>query len=314
MIVVRDIKDVEYDKNTAVTVGTFDGVHLGHKKIISELHRVSKEKNLRSVVITFDPHPQIVLKNKSKDIKILSTIDEKLRIFKTLDIDLVFILNFTKDFSETHARDFYKNYLINGTGLSHIVLGYDHMFGKNREGNFDTLNYMSNEFSFEVDKVEEFKVDHEHVSSSAIRKLLLSGDIEKANTLLGREYSLKGEVVHGKKVGRELGYPTANLKLQDTNKLTPKNGIYSVRVLTGDEEHFGMMSIGYNPTVSNDNIVKLEVNIFDFDSDIYGKELEVFFLKYQREEKKFNKIEELISQLEKDKKNSLNLIKKLKQK
>jgi riboflavin kinase/FMN adenylyltransferase len=312
MIVVKDINDIKYDKNSAITVGTFDGVHLGHRKIIFELNRVKKEKSLRSMVITFDPHPQIVLKNKTADIKLLTSAEEKLEIFRSLNIDFVFVINFTKKFSETGAEDFYKRYLIEKIGLSHLVLGYDHMFGKNREGNFDTLKNLSQQYDFEVDKVREFKVEDKHVSSSVIRKLLLSGDIAKANKFLGREYSLKGIVVKGKKLGRELNYPTANIEVSDKSKLIPKNGIYAVKILIDGREYSGMMSIGYNPTVSDDNTLKLEVNIFNFNDDIYGKEIEVGFIEYLREEIKYKSIEELVSQLENDKKKSLILIKEYK--
>lgn len=308
MIVARSLEDLKFDKKSIITVGTFDGVHLGHQEIIKILNSVKENKGLRSVIVTFDPHPQIVLRNKDKDIKILSTTNEKIKVFESYGIDLVYVISFTKEFSQTSARDFYIKYLINGVGMTDLVLGYDHMFGKNREGNFDTLAEMSEEFEFNVDKVEEFTLDGAHISSTEIRKFLQTGEIEKANDLLGREYSIEGEVIHGDKRGKELGYPTANMKVDDF-KLIPKTGIYAVSVEVDNAKHSGMMSIGLNPTVSNTNSIKIEVNIFDFDKDIYGKKIKVNFIEYLREEQKFNSLEELIEAMASDKQKVLNKIK-----
>lgn len=310
MKIVRTGDEINYDKKSVITVGTFDGVHLGHKEILKVLNVVKENKGLRSVVVTFEPHPQIVLKNKDKDIKILSTTEEKLEIFKSSGIDLVYIINFTKEFSLTSAEDFYKSYLIDSIGISDLVLGYDHMFGKNREGNFDLLSEISGKFQFNVDKVNEFTLNGEHISSTVIRKLLLSGEIEKANEMLGREYELSGTVVEGFKKGRELGYPTANIKPDSEYKLLPKNGIYAVTVEVQGESFSGMMSIGKNPTVSDSEDIKIEVNIFNFDRDIYEKKIKINFLSYIREEKKFETLDELVSAMKKDKEVSLKKINK----
>lgn len=306
MIIARTTGEIDFSKKSVITVGTFDGVHLGHKEILKVVNSIKENKGLRSVIVTFDPHPQIVLKNKDKDIKILSTIEEKLRIFEEYEIDLVYIINFTKEFSQTSAEDFYKNYLIEGIGISDLVLGYDHMFGKNREGNFELLSGISEKYEFNVDKVNEFTMNGEHISSTAIRELLYKGEIEKANEMLGTEYTLSGVVTEGFKRGRELGYPTANIIPDSEFKLIPKKGIYSVSVDIGNRKYGGMMSIGTNPTVSNTDELKLEVNIFDFDEDIYGKNIQINFLSYIREEKKFDSLEDLISAMNEDKKNSLN--------
>lgn len=313
MVVARSLEELKFDKKSIITVGTFDGVHLGHQEIIKILNSVKQNKGLRSVIVTFDPHPQIVLRNKDKDIKILSTTDEKIKIFESYGIDLVYVINFTKEFSQTSARDFYIKYLINGVGMTDLVLGYDHMFGKNREGNFDTLAEMAQEFDFNVDKVEEFTFNGAHISSTEIRNFLQTGEIEKANDLLGREYSIEGEVIHGDKRGKELGYPTANLKV-DEFKLVPKNGIYAVSVEIGDAKYTGkyngkyngMMSIGFNPTVSDTDSIKIEVNIFDFDKEIYGKKIKVNFIEYLREEQKFNSLKELTEAMASDKQKVLN--------
>ncbi|MDQ3019468.1 MAG: bifunctional riboflavin kinase/FAD synthetase [Bacteroidota bacterium] len=309
MHIIKDINDFEYDKKSVVTVGTFDGVHLGHLEIIEKLISIKKEKGLRSIVITFEPHPQVVLRNKTKDIKILSTLDEKLYIFKSLGIDIVYVINFTKGFSNTTAEEFYKNYLIDKIGLNDLVLGYDHMFGKNREGSFETLKILSQKYEFTVDKIDEFKIDGEHISSTVIRKLLdEDGNVRKVKRILGRYFSLEGEVVEGKKLGKDLGYPTANIEIFSEFKLIPKIGIYAVSIELDRKLHFGMMSIGKNPTVSSDDSIKLEVNIFDFDKDLYGKIITVNFIDYIRDEKKFESLEELKKQMSFDKEISLKRI------
>lgn len=320
MKIVRDSDEIDHDKKSAITVGTFDGVHLGHRQIIKELNKTKEEKGLRSVIVTFDPHPQIVLRNKAKDIKLLNTTEEKLDHFRDLDIDLVYIINFTKEFSQTHAVDFYENYLINKIGLSNLVLGYDHMFGKDREGNFETLDKLSKEHDFTVHKVNEYAPGGEHISSTEIRNALNTGDITKANRLLGEKYSLSGTVIHGSKKGRELGYPTANIGIDSEFKLIPKTGIYAVEVkIEGENDkrfgkkfgkEFGIMSIGYNPTVTDNNELRLEVNILDFNEDIYGKNITVYFLEYIREEKKFNSLKELINEMNFDKEKTLTIINK----
>lgn len=308
MEVVRDLNEIKYNKKSVITVGTFDGVHSGHEKIIGKLNSIKDSKKLRSVLITFEPHPQIVLRNRAKDIKILTTLEEKLDILKDKNIDLVYVLNFTREFSNTIAEDFYKNYLIEKIGLTDLVLGYDHMFGKNREGNFDTLKTLSAKYEFTVDKVEEFKIDGEHISSTIIRHLIEEGNMEKVSALLGRNYSIEGEVIEGKKLGSGLGYPTANIKISSEYKLIPKTGIYAVDVLIKDTKFQGMMSIGKNPTVSDDNTLKLEVNIFDFNENIYGRKIRIDFKSYLRDEKKFDSLEELKRQMLLDKENSLKIL------
>ena len=309
MQVIKDINEFGYDKNSAVTVGTFDGIHLGHREIIEKLNKVKAAKGLRSVVITFEPHPQIVLRNKTGNIKILTTLEEKLDIFRELKIDIVCVINFTKEFSETTAEDFYKNYLIDKIGLNDLILGYDHMFGKNREGNFDTLKLLSEKYDFTYDKVDEFKIDGEHISSTVIRNLLSeNGDVKKVRRILGRNYSIEGKVVEGRKLGKELGYPTANIQISNEYKLIPKIGVYAVEVMIDEKKYFGMMSIGKNPTVTDDQFIKLEVNIFDFDEDVYGKKIKVDFIDYIRDEEKYNSLDELVKQLDKDKESTYKII------
>ncbi|MBS1518523.1 MAG: bifunctional riboflavin kinase/FAD synthetase [Bacteroidetes bacterium] len=312
MEVIRDISDFRFDKNSAVTVGTFDGVHLGHRRIIDKLNGVRSSKNLRSIIITFEPHPQIVLKNRGKDIKILSTLEEKLSIFRECNVDITYVINFTREFSQTSASEFYINYLIKKIGLCDLILGYDHMFGKNREGNFDTLRELSHKYEFSIDKVEEYKPEGEHVSSSAVRHLLEKGEVAKAAGLLGRDYSLSGTVTKGRQLGRELGYPTANIKPDNEFKLIPGKGVYAVTSRIKGNEYSGMMSIGQNPTVTDDESIKLEVNLFDFSGDIYGEKITVNFMEYLRSEVKFDSIEELKDQMSRDKLSSGEIFAKLK--
>ncbi len=228
---------------------------------------------------------------------------------------LLVVINFTKEFANTAAEDFYRKYLIDKIGLSDLVLGYDHMFGKNREGNFETLKLLSSKYDFTVDKVEEFKIDGEHISSTVIRHLLEdSGNVRKVRQILGRDYSIEGKVVEGKKLGKELGYPTANIELLSEYKLIPKTGIYVVSVETDNISYYGMLSIGKNPTVSDDESIKIEVNIFDFNKDIYGKKIRINFLDYIRDEKKFDTIEELVKQMSKDKDISKKIINEIQNK
>lgn len=310
MKVVRESDVIDYNIKSVITVGTFDGVHLGHKEIIKVVNSIKNKNSLRSVVVTFDPHPQIVLRNKAKDIKLLTTIEEKLQLFEKLDIDFVYIINFTREFAETPAEKFIQEYLVKKIGLTDLVIGYDHMFGKNREGSIDTVKKLSEIYSFSADMVNEYKINGEIVSSTSIRKYLLEGNILKANSFLGRQYSIEGIVIDGYKRGKELGYPTANLKLDSDLKLIPQIGIYAVSVEINNELFYGMMSIGYNPTVSSEKKLNLEVNIFDFDKNIYGERIKINFIDYIRKEIKFDSLNELKLELTKDKEIALNKIKK----
>ncbi len=309
MVIYRNLDKSHYDKNSIVTVGTFDGVHLGHREIISKVSELRNQGNFRSVVVTFDPHPQLVLRNKGHKILLLSSIEEKIEIFGKLGIDVLYILPFTHELAETHAEDFLVKYLVNGIGLSHLVLGFDHSFGKNREGNFETLSSLTGKYGFEVHKVEEFKGDTS-INSTAIRKLLLAGEVGQAAKILGSDYSFSGTVVKGDRRGNTIGFPTANVQVADEHKLIPKNGVYAVLAETEGAVYKGMMNIGHRPTVSEGQNIFIEVNLFDFDKDIYGKSIKVTPRKYIREERKFSSLDELVGQLNEDKKECINFLTK----
>jgi len=300
MKIFRNLEKSNYDKHSIVTVGTFDGVHKGHRVVIDKLHDLKEKFGGRSVVVTFEPHPQLILRNRSTEIKLLSTTHERLEMFQILGVDVVYVLKFTEEFSSTSAEEFLKKYLVDGIGMEHLVLGFDHSFGKNREGNFESLNALTEKYGFDLYKVEEFKGESK-INSTSIRNLLMNGDLEGAREILGGDYSFEGTVVTGDKRGSTIGFPTANLKVMDAHKLIPKNGVYFVKVIVEHGEYFGMMNIGYRPTVSTGNEIFIEVNIFDFDKDIYGKKIKVVLKEYIRDEKKFNSLEELVKQLNIDK-------------
>jgi riboflavin kinase/FMN adenylyltransferase len=308
MRVYRDIDEVEYDKFTAVTVGTFDGVHLGHREILRKLNSVAVSKGTRSLVVTFEPHPQVVLRSKSPDIRILTTLDEKLSMLSSLNINSVLVIEFTKEFSQTGAEEFYEEYLLKKAGMCDLILGHDHMFGRNREGNYEMMEELSKKYGFDVERVDEYKEGGKNVSSTAIRKLLDTGKVAEAEKYLDRYYSLSGTVIRGRQLGRQLEMPTANIQVDSEYKLIPAKGIYAVVVNIDGREFGGVMNIGINPTVTDDVSLKLEVNIFDFDEEIYDKKIEVAFVDYLRGEEKFPSLDVLKHQMQIDKLNSQKVL------
>jgi riboflavin kinase/FMN adenylyltransferase len=311
MKVIRDFESVEYNKNSVITIGTFDGIHLGHRKIIDSVHEIRNSKNLRSIIVTFEPHPQIVLKNKAHDIKLLSTLEEKLEMFERLGIDMVYVINFTKEFSQNTAEEFYKKFIFDKFGLSDIVIGYDHMVGRNREGGFKTLKKLSGEYDFNIHKIDELKINGYTVSSTVIRNMLLASSVKDAAMLLCDYYPFTGEVIYGDKLGRKIGFPTANIKPLSEYKLIPKNGVYLVLSEIKGKKYYGMMNIGVRPTVTEGLNKTNEIYFMDFNNDIYGEILKIKFLDFIREEKKFNSVNELKQQIEKDKEVSIDLINNL---
>jgi len=310
MQVFNSIKDLTKNKNTILTLGTFDGIHPGHLKIINKLVDCSKEKGCRNVVITFYPHPRTVL-SSGNDIKMLTTQVERKNLLEKQGVENFLTINFTKEFAALTAEEFIYDYLINGVGLSEIVLGHDHHFGKGRSGNVELLKKIGAKEGFSVTTVDAFYINNEVVSSTKIRNALSEGALKRANNLLGRNYSFSGTVIGGDKRGRGLGYPTANIKLSSQEKLLPAIGIYAVRVLLENENHFGLLSIGKRPTFYNSGEIVTEVYIYNFDREIYGKEVTVEMVEYLRGEEKFNSAEELINQMNKDKENGLKIFNKL---
>lgn len=316
MQVARSLDEIRFDRNSVVTVGTFDGLHLAHQEILREVVHRARMREGRGLVVTFDPHPKEVVGKYSDPIHLLTTIDERIELLRGFNVDVVLILEFTYEFSRQDARSFYERYLVRGTGVSEVVVGYDHMFGRDRQGTIEELVRMGKEFDFSVFALHPYTVNGETVSSTQVRKALLAGNVERARAFLGRPYSLRGTVVPGDGRGRELGFPTANIVPSGRNKLIPARGVYVVGVMLEGREYFGrryfgMMNIGVRPTVTDGVRQVLEVHLFEFDEQIYGRELTITFLKRLREEQKFASQQELVRQLSTDREASLKLIAEL---
>ena len=310
MLIYDNFDDIERKDATIISVGTFDGVHFAHRQVIHKVLDLARENNARSMLVTFDPHPQEVLKNRTPDIKLLTTTAEKLKLFEELGIENVMVIKFTEEFSKTNARTFYRSLIYDKIGISHLVVGYDHGFGRNREGDLQMLKELGSELKFEVHRVDEIDINSTKVSSTNIRHFLGEGNIEKANSLLGYLYGFDAKVIKGDSLGRELGFPTANLELLTANKVIPGNGVYAVKTEFGGNEYNGMMNIGFRPTVSEDSKRVIEVNIIDFSETIYGKTLTLKFVKRVRDEKKFGSKNELVEQIKKDKTEILKILNK----
>ena len=309
MVIYRNINEIEKNDSTIISVGTFDGVHCAHRQVINKLLELAAGKNSRSFIITFDPHPQEILKNKTPEIKLLTTISEKLKLFKELGIENVFIIKFTEEFSKTTAREFYEKLIYSRIGIKDLVVGYDHGFGRNREGDFQMLLDLGKEFGFGIHRVEEIDIDNMKVSSTNIRHLLAEGNIHRANSLLGYLYGFEAKVVSGDKIGGELiGFPTANLIPVAANKVIPGNGVYAVKVEIENKEYNGMMNIGVRPTINNDGKRTIEVNILDFSDNIYDSTITIYFVNKLREEKKFNSKEDLIEQIKIDREQTIKIL------
>lgn len=297
-----------YSKPTIVTIGTFDGVHIGHKKILEKIICNTNNSDYKSLVLTFFPHPRTVLQSET-EMKQLNTIEEKSDLIKKAGIDNLVIHPFDKDFSQLTAEEFVQKVLVSTFNVKKIVIGYDHRFGRNRTANIDDLIAFGNKYNFEVEQISAEELNEVAVSSTKIRNALSDGNIELANSFLGYNYSIKGLVVQGKQLGRTIGFPTANISINEDYKLIPNSGVYVVECKIENQSYFGMMNIGTNPTVENTNQKqKMEVNIFDFNQDIYGKSINISFLKRIRSEQKFASLDALKAQIANDKVTSLHFI------
>lgn len=301
MKVWHGIEEFKKNGNAIVTSGTFDGVHVGHQKILDSLREMAKQQGGETVLITYWPHPRLVLDPSESNIKLLTTFEEKARVLERYGLDHLVKINFTREFSNQSSEEFIQKILVKGLGTKTLIIGYDHKFGKNREGSFASLMANSSKYGFEVIEISRQDIENVAVSSTRIRKALAAGDIHISNQYLGWEYCLNGTVVDGDKRGRQIGFPTANLEIDSELKLIPANGIYAVRVIYDGKSYKGMLNIGVRPTVDG-TTQTIEVNLFDFDKQIYGEALRVQLVRRIRFEKKFDSLESLRLQLIDDKK------------
>ena len=301
-------------RNPVATIGIFDGVHLGHQKIIEHLGIVAKEINGESVIVTLWPHPRIILEGADTNLRLLTTPEEKYRLLEKAGLDHLFIIPFTKEVGNLSPYKFAKQYLADKLGIKHLLFGYNNRFGKNREGNYATMQTYSKEFNFTMDTLPAVNFQGSKISSSIIRNLLFSGEVRRANRYLGYPYFIQGTVVEGKKLGRTLGFPTANLAINESFKLLPMDGVYAVEVCYQDKLFKGMMNIGKRPTINKElnALTSVEVHIIHFDQDIYNENICIRFLHRIRDEKKFLDIDSLKQQLESDKQNVISLFEKMK--
>ncbi|MDG4716069.1 bifunctional riboflavin kinase/FAD synthetase [Winogradskyella sp. YYF002] len=290
-----------------LTIGTFDGVHIGHQKILKHIVALAQKEGLVPTVLTLFPHPRMVLQ-KDDNIKLLNTIDERIQLLKNIGIQSVIVKEFTKEFANLSAKDYVEQILVKELNTKQIVIGYDHHFGKNRSANIDDLKIFAKEFNFKVEEISAQEIEDVTVSSTKIRKALDNGNIEVANAYLDYNYFISGEVVKGKGIGRTLDYPTANIRIKESYKLIPRDGVYVVKSVIDNATVFGMMNIGTNPTVSG-KARSIEVHFFDFDKDIYGNVLKIEFLHWLRSEQKFENLDALKKQLSNDMTNALEHIK-----
>ena len=303
MKIYNNFSDFVKVPNAIVTIGTFDGVHLGHQAILKDMVKTAKEIGGETVVITFYPHPRQVLNINAVNLRFITTQEEKLRLLEESGIDNVIVVNFTKEFSRVSSEDFIRDYIIEHINPVKLVIGYDHHFGNNRMGDFNLLSEMQNKYNFQVQRIEAHDVENIAVSSTKIRHSLQQGDIERANALLGYQFSYIGKVVSGNKIGREIGYRTANIEVEREFRLIETSGVYATYVDYEGKEYKSMTYIGKKPTVNNDETENIEVHLFDFDGDIYDKEIKVRFVKRVRGEQKFESLDALKKQIQIDEKN-----------
>ncbi len=308
MKIYRNIADFKPEKKVFLTVGTFDGIHFGHQKIIDSLKSLANEEDGESVMLTFSPHPRLVLFPENNNLKLINTLDEKINRLESSGIDHLIIYPFTKDFSRISALEYVRDFLVKEIKVSTLIIGYDHQFGRNREGNFEYLKELSELYGFDVKEISAQDINDINVSSTKIRKAIELGDIPLANEYLGYTFPLKGKVIEGKKLGNTIGFPTANLLIEDKTKIIPKPGAYVVYVEVDGNRYKAMLNIGKNPTIDESEQEKIEVNLFDFDGNLYQKTIKVEFIERLRDEVKFDSLDALKNQLRLDKANSLKIL------
>ena len=308
MKVFSSINEFNSTKKTIVTIGTFDGVHIGHQKIIEKLIQGTENSDYESLILTFFPHPRMVL-HEASSIKLLNTINEKSGFLKKMGLDNLVIHPFDKEFSNLSAEEFVKTILVDSFNIQKIIIGYDHRFGKNRAANIDDLIAFGDKYGFEVEQISAQEVDSVSVSSTKIRDAIANGTMAVANEFLGYNYLLSGKIIKGKQLGRTIGFPTANIKIEENYKLIPKNGVYIVKSIIQEKTVFGIMNIGLNPTVNGEDL-SIEVHFLDFDIAIYNTEITVSVIDRIRDEQKFSSIDLLKAQIQKDKNYAISYIEK----
>lgn len=301
MKIHKSINEVQQITNPILTVGTFDGVHIGHQKIISRLNEIAAEKGGESVLLTFHPHPRKVLFPDDDSLKLINTIEEKTALLDQFGLDHVVYMAFEKQLSRMSPVEYVRDILVNKLGVNTIVIGYDHQFGRNREGNIELLRELGPIYDFEVIEISAQEIDEIAVSSTKVRKALEHGNIHASREFLGHNFTLTGEVVKGQQIGRQIGFPTANISISDKTKIIPGNGVYAVKGNVNGKELSGMLNIGNKPTVGETEEVTIEVHFFDFSEDLYGAGVTLTFVERVRSEQKFENLEALTQQLRRDK-------------
>ena len=308
----KDIIDFSF-RNPVVTIGIFDGVHHGHRYLLEQLKKVADSYKGETVAVTLWPHPRVVLNNEPENLRYLTSLDEKILLLKETPLDHLVIIPFTREFAEMESCTFVKNFLVDRIKMKHLVVGYNHKFGKNREGDFERLKECADLYNFTIGRMAPKSIGGVTLSSSLIRELLNSNDLSLANNYLGYDYFLQGNVVGGNRIGRKIGFPTANILPDDPHKLIPRDGVYAVQVLIEGKKYDGMLNVGYRPTIESGMPIKtIEVNLFNFQRDLYNNQVTIYFRKRIRNEKKFDGIEQLREQLVKDREEAQKILKEYK--
>ena len=304
MRVYAEEQEIPKIKNPVLTIGTFDGVHLGHQQILQLLKDKAEKIDGETVLFTFEPHPRMVLNPDDHNLELIQPIEDRIRLLEDFGLDHLILFPFTKEFSRLSATDFIRKIMVNQIGVKMMTIGYNHHFGRNREGSIELLRELGEIYDFEVEEQQAFRIGEISVSSTKIRSAIKAGDIELANEYLGRSFCFRGVVIKGDQLGSKIGFPTANIQPIGEHQVIPANGVYAVRTRINGTIYDGMCNIGHRPTVSRDGEQRVEINIFDFNSSIYGAEVELFFIKHIRKEQAFDNLEKLKEQLTKDEEHS----------